>query len=59
MGDPGSGKSALVCNWIKQNESRQDVVIVSHFVGCTSASTGMFIYIINVKSNSYKHVEIL
>eukprot|EP01105_Mastigella_eilhardi_P027733 TRINITY_DN8715_c0_g2_i2.p1 TRINITY_DN8715_c0_g2~~TRINITY_DN8715_c0_g2_i2.p1 ORF type:complete len:1431 (-),score=368.63 TRINITY_DN8715_c0_g2_i2:61-4353(-) len=40
VGEPGSGKSALVANWIAlHKEHHPEDVVVSHYIGCSPAST--------------------
>ena len=42
MGDSGSGKSALTCNWTLQyKNAQQHKLVVAHYIGCTSASTDL------------------
>eukprot|EP01105_Mastigella_eilhardi_P027734 TRINITY_DN8715_c0_g3_i1.p1 TRINITY_DN8715_c0_g3~~TRINITY_DN8715_c0_g3_i1.p1 ORF type:complete len:1056 (-),score=242.25 TRINITY_DN8715_c0_g3_i1:18-3134(-) len=39
-GEPGSGKSALMANWIaRHKEHHPEDVVVSHYIGCSPAST--------------------
>jgi len=40
FGEGGTGKSALLANWLQRyRDQHPEVVLVSHFVGCSSAST--------------------
>lgn len=40
LGDPGSGKSCVLANWIKRHEEKSPADILAvHFAGCTSNST--------------------
>lgn len=45
----GIGKSALIANWIKENENRDDVNIVYHFISNT--------YVQNNNSQILKHIR--
>lgn len=43
MGDPGSGKSAMLCTWIsriQQNTQYKHIAVVYHFVGYAEDSVG-------------------
>ena len=38
-GEGGSGKSAMLANWIPRLENREtDTALVYHFIGCTAES---------------------
>ncbi|XP_077971981.1 uncharacterized protein LOC120339237 [Styela clava] len=39
VGDPGSGKSALIAQWLKQfEETQRDVLVISEFIGASHVS---------------------
>ena len=40
-GEAGSGKSALLANWLDLTKDRQSQLPLFHFVGCAEGTTGM------------------
>ncbi|XP_067684110.1 tetratricopeptide repeat protein 41-like [Haliotis asinina] len=46
LGERGSGKSALVAKWLKVfHEENPDMKVIHHFVGCSSHSTDITIFL--------------
>ena len=41
-GEAGSGKSALLANWLDLTKDRQSQLSLYHFVGCAEGTTSMY-----------------
>ena len=41
-GEAGSGKSALLANWLNLTKERQNQLSLYHFIGCAEGTTSMY-----------------
>ena len=55
LGVSGSGKTALLCNWIDSHSKKNpEDIIVYHFIGCATNTTGSVSALIYVHTSYLK-----
>ena len=57
MGEAGSGKSALLANWLDQRRNDKKQLLLYHFVGCAEGSTSKYVFTRNEIYETYEKVK--